>query len=87
MGGTGATSQQGSFKLILFAGLLLSETQLLVNLKSYALVYTMPYFTLVYFILSIFTVTQPPATSVSSSPRTGFGGVGRREQFWSGTNM
>jgi hypothetical protein len=50
--GSASCTQRAYFKLMLFAGLLLSETQLLVNLKAFAPAYIVPYFTLTYFILS-----------------------------------
>lgn len=41
-----------NYKLILFFGLILSETQVLINLKDFSNIYNFPYFILLYFTLS-----------------------------------
>jgi hypothetical protein len=59
--------QRSYFKALLFAGLLLSETQLLVNLKSYTSVSTLPAATLTYFVISNQSNIQPPSIWASRS--------------------
>jgi len=42
--------EQYNLKLILYFGLLMSETQFLYNVSLYVPVYAAPYFTLIYFV-------------------------------------
>lgn len=48
--------EQKYYKAMLFVGVLLSETQILVNLRGYSPIFTFPYFTVAYFAISISSV-------------------------------
>lgn len=77
---------RGHLKLLLFVGLLLSETQLLVNLKAYFPPYNLPYCTLAFFILCNSSPMQPQHISFQSSHAMHLEEVVRRGQFYSGTS-
>lgn len=48
--------EQRYYKTMLFVGVLLSETQILVNLRDYSPIFTIPYFTVAYFAVSISSI-------------------------------
>jgi hypothetical protein len=84
--GSAGCALREHMRILLFSGLVLSETQVLVNLKTYAPSYFFPYTTLAYFVLGNHPLMQPPHIWDTYSRDMPSEEGGRRERYWSGTS-